>query len=107
MTTPFDMRTDVRGGTATVYLRGELDVASAPGLRDQIVRLVSEGRTHIVFDCAGLEFVDSTGLGVLIGARARCLAANGAVELESVRPALQRLLTITGIEGLFRHTTAA
>lgn len=105
--TPFDLHIDVHGGTATVRLTGELDVASAPGLRDQIVHLVSEGRNHLTFDCAGLDFIDSTGLGVLIGARARCLAANGAVELHNVKPALQRLLSVTGIDGLFPQNTAA
>ena len=105
---PFDMRVDVVGDTATVALRGELDVATAPTLREHVVRLISEGRTTIVFDCTGLDFIDSTGLGVLIGARARCLAANGSVALTGVKPALQRLLVVTGIDGLFpQHTTAA
>jgi anti-anti-sigma factor len=105
--TPFDMHIDVQGDTASIRLVGELDVASAPALRDQIVRLVSEGRNRVVFDCAALDFIDSTGLGVLIGARARCLAANGAVELHGVKPALQRLLAVTGIDGLFAQETAA
>lgn len=92
---------------ARITLAGELDVAAAAVLRDQVVRLVSEGRTHLVFDCAGLEFVDSTGLGVLIGARARCLAANGTVSLTGARPGLQRLLAVTGVDGLFPAPTAA
>lgn len=104
---PFEIHVDVRGDTATLQLAGELDVATAPSLRDHVVRLVSEGRSNLVFDCAKLEFVDSTGLGVLIGARARCLAANGTVALEGVRPALHRLLVVTGIDGLFPQHTAA
>jgi len=84
-----------------VRLTGELDVATAPALRDEVVRLISEGRTTMVVDCSELTFVESTGLGVLIGARARCLAANGGVSLTGVRPALQRLLAVTGIESLF------
>ena len=106
--TPFDLRTDVLGDSATLSLSGELDVATAPELRDQVVRLISEGRNRLVFDCTSLDFIDSTGLGVLIGARARCLAANGSVALAGVKPALQRLLMVTGIDGLFaEHTTAA
>jgi anti-anti-sigma factor len=104
--TPFDMTIDVTGDAATIALRGELDVASAPDLRDQVVTMVSEGKTSMTFDCSELEFIDSTGLGVLIGARARCLAANGGVELVGVRPALQRLLAVTGIDGLFTESTA-
>jgi len=99
--TPFKLRSDMQGGTVTLHLAGELDVASAPALRDEVVRLISEGRTALVFDCSELSFVDSTGLGVLIGARARCLAANGGVALTGVKPALQRLLAVTGIESLF------
>jgi anti-anti-sigma factor len=104
---PFQINIDVVGDRATIELVGELDAASAPSLRDHVVRLVSEGRCRLAFDCSKLDFVDSTGLGVLIGARARCLAANGSVELTGVRPALQRLLAVTGIEGLFREQSAA
>jgi anti-anti-sigma factor len=99
--TPFKLETDVHGAEATLRLHGELDVASAPALRDTVVHLISQGRTSLVFDCAHLGFIDSTGLGVLIGARARCMAANGAVALTGVKPALQRLLAVTGIESLF------
>jgi anti-sigma B factor antagonist len=104
---PFDLKIDAEGDTATLHLKGELDVASAPMLREHVVRLISEGRTSLVFDCDGLAFVDSTGLGVLIGARARCLAANGSVSLTGVRPALRRLLSVTGIDGLFPEPSAA
>lgn len=104
--TPFEMSIEARGESATVRMSGELDVATAPGLRDHVVRLISEGRNHLEFDCASLEFIDSTGLGVLIGARARCLAANGGVTLSGVKPSLQRLLAVTGIDGLFPQRTA-
>lgn len=99
--TSFKLDSDVQGGVVTLRLAGELDVASASSLRDEVVRLISEGRTTMAFDCSELAFVDSTGLGVLIGARARCLAANGSVSLTGVKPALQRLLAVTGIESLF------
>jgi anti-anti-sigma factor len=99
--TPFKLDMDMRGDAATLKLTGELDVATAPSLRDTVVQQISEGRTNLVFDCSDLEFIDSTGLGVLIGARARCLAANGSVSLTGVQPALARLLTVTGIDGLF------
>jgi anti-sigma B factor antagonist len=105
--TPFDLQIDASGDTATLRLSGELDVATAPALREHVVTLVSEGRVHLVFDCADLEFIDSTGLGVLIGARARSLAANGSVAIAGARPALQRLLAVTGIDGLFPEHTAA
>lgn len=99
--TTFRLGTEATGNQATVRLVGELDAASAPQLRDTVSVLISEGKNHLTFDCGGLEFTDSTGLGVLIGARARALAANGSVALSGVRPAMQRLLVVTGIESLF------
>lgn len=99
--TPLDLSVDAAADSARISLRGELDVTSSPALRDLIVRLVSEGRNHLVLDCDGLAFVDSTGLGVFVGARARALAANGSVALANVRPALARLLTVTGMAGIF------
>lgn len=107
--TPLDLSVDVDADSTRISLRGELDVSSSPMLRDLIVRLVSEGRSNLSLDCDGLAFVDSTGLGVFVGARARALAANGSVVLENVRPALARLLTVTGMDGLFdkRQVTAA
>jgi anti-anti-sigma regulatory factor len=47
------------------------------------------------------------GLGVLIGARTRCLVANSSVALAGAKPALQRLLAVTGIDNLFPEPTAA
>ena len=102
--TPLELSVDVTADSARISLRGELDVSSSAALRDLIVRLVSEGRTNLVLDCDGLAFVDSTGLGVFVGARARALAANGSVTLDNVRPALARLLSVTGMDGLFGST---
>ena len=105
--TPFDVKIDTTAPAVKLRLSGELDTATAPGLRDQVVQLISQGRSDLVFDCTDLEFIDSTGLGVLIGARARALAANGSVALVGVSSALRRLLVVTGIDGLFPEPTAA
>ena len=107
MTTPFDVSIETTAATATLRLSGELDTATAPVLRDHVVRLISEGRTQLVFDCTNLEFIDSTGLGVLIGARARALAANGSVALQGVSSSMRRLLVVTGIDGLFPEPATA
>lgn len=99
--TPFQLEVDSIGGVVTFRLHGELDAMTAPTVRDAVVRVISEGRANLVFDCEHLGFIDSTGLGVLIGARSRALAANGSVALTGVKPAFHRLLTVTGIDGLF------
>jgi anti-sigma B factor antagonist len=100
---PLILEVEPSGDRAVLRLAGELDVVTSPELRDTIVRLISEGRTSIVLDCAKLAFVDSTGLGVFVGARARAKAANGNVSLCNVQPAMERLLAVTGMADLFER----
>ena len=69
-----------RSGTRIAYrpttgrslvVRGEIDMATAPKLRDRLNELVDAGATRIVLDCRGLDFLDSSGIGVLIAVRKR------------------------------------
>src|SRR5207302_9285393 len=60
---------------------GELDVNTAPELREQLARLVNEGVRHIVVDLAQVSFVDSTALSVLVSALKRLRQADGDLEL--------------------------
>ena len=98
---PFALETETQGNRSTVRLSGQLDVVSAAQLRDEVSSLISGGVSQLTFDCSLVDFTDSTGLGVLVGARARALAINGSVELVGVKPAMRRVLAVTGIESLF------
>src|SRR3979409_2805069 len=68
-----DFRISVRddGGTPTVVVEGEVDVATAPALRDELYRLIEQGSREIVVALSGMDFIDSTGLGVFVGALKR------------------------------------
>jgi anti-sigma B factor antagonist len=55
------------GDRTVVEVGGEIDVYTAPKLREQLVDLVNAGRYHLVVDMEKVEFLDSTGLGVLVG----------------------------------------
>lgn len=87
-----------RGGDAIVYrLRGSLDIATAPSLRAALLEAADNGKHDIIVDCSQLEFLDSTGLGALIGAHRRALEHGGHVRLIVNEGPIQRLLTITGL----------
>jgi anti-sigma B factor antagonist len=85
-------------GTETVLvLGGELDPHTAPLLRDQIERSLGAGRVNLVLDLAGLSFIDSSGLRVIISAHKDTAERGGHLVLRSPSPTARRLLDITGL----------
>jgi anti-sigma B factor antagonist len=89
-------------GAAIIYrLRGSLDLATAPSLRAALIEAANEGKHEIIVDLTELEFLDSTGLGALIGAHRRALENRGRVRLIVHDGPIQRLLNITGLMRIF------
>lgn len=80
----------------TVIIRGEIDMATAPQLRDLLNELVDGGSTRIVLDCRSLDFLDSSGIGVLIAVRKR-LGDDGALTVESPPAHVRKVLELTGV----------
>ena len=80
---------------------GELDVYTCPILRTELEALSRSGRAHIVLDLAALEFTDSSGLGVMVGALKRALAADGTVRVAGAQEYLLKMLRITGLAKMF------
>lgn len=94
---------DVRqhGASVVVTPEGELDHHTADALREPLERCVAEGHHRLVVDCSRLEFCDSTGLNVLLGARLKADAAGGAVHLAGMQPVVARVFEITGAGMVF------
>ena len=94
-----DFRVEVRieGRTAVVAVSGELDLASSPELEQELERVWQSDPEQLVIDLRGLEFMDSTGLSIIVGAHQR-LAENGrTLSLVRGSPQVQRLLDLTGV----------
>jgi anti-sigma B factor antagonist len=79
-----------------ITVRGDVDMASAPQLRDVLDELVEAGSQRIVLDCRALAFLDSSGIGVLIAARNR-LGDEGVIVLASPPAHVRKVLEITGV----------
>ncbi len=84
-----------------VSAAGELDLNTAPDLREQLARLVNGGARHVTVDLAGVTFVDSTALSVLVSALKRLRQADGDLALASPNPSVRRVFEITGLTRLF------
>ncbi|MBB5939123.1 STAS domain-containing protein [Streptomyces zagrosensis] len=97
------LRVEVRhqGASAVVTPTGELDHHTAELLREPLEQCVIDGRPRLVVDCSQLEFCDSTGLNVLLGARLKAEAAGGAVHLAGMLPVVARVFEITGADAVF------
>ncbi|WKX70727.1 STAS domain-containing protein [Streptomyces sp. XD-27] len=89
------------GASAVVTPVGELDHHTAELLREPLEKSVEDGLVRLVVDCSRLDFCDSTGLNVLLGARLKAEAEGGGVHLAGMRPVVARVFEITGAEAVF------
>jgi anti-sigma B factor antagonist len=94
-------------GKTIVAVGGEIDVYTAPKLRDKITELVAAGVYDIVIDMEAVEFLDSTGLGVLVGGLKKVRAHEGSLQLVCNQDRLLKIFRITGLAKVFViHETA-
>jgi anti-sigma B factor antagonist len=98
-----DLRLDVsvQGEWSVLRVGGEVDVATAPRLREQLIALVNDQRYHLVVDLSEVDFIDSTGLGVLIGALKRVRSRDGDLHLVCSDDRILRVFEITGLDQIF------
>jgi len=83
-----------------IVLSGEIDGAVAPLLRAELARHLAAGRRVLRIDTRGLDFIDTTALGVLLEMHWRCLRVGGTLLLSGVRDPLRKLLAITGLDAV-------
>jgi len=100
--------TRTEGDRTVVEVGGEIDVYTAPQLRERVVELVADGKVDLVLDLSGVEFLDSTGLGVLVGALNRVRAQDGSLALVLTQERILKIFEITGLRKVFPiHATVA
>jgi anti-sigma B factor antagonist len=94
-------------GTTVGSVGGEIAGYTAPKLRDKITELVAAGVYDLVIDMEAVEFLDSTGLGVLVGGLKKVRAHDGSLQLVCTQDRLLKIFRITGLAKVFViHETA-
>ncbi len=95
------LSTRTEGEATVVEVGGEIDVYTAPKLREQIIDLVTAGSYKLVVDMERVEFLDSTGLGVLVGGLKRVRAHDGSLALVCTQDRILKIFKITGLTKVF------
>jgi len=84
-----------------VALLDRLDAAAAPGLRESLKGIIDRGRSRLVLDLAGVTFIDSSGLSVLVTTLKTARAAGGDVVLLRLPPTVRSLIQLTRLHRVF------
>jgi anti-anti-sigma factor len=97
-----DLQTDRSGTAATVRVTGEIDLTSAPSLDDEVTGLIEDSVNTLTIGLAGVSFMDSTGLRVLLKASKLLEASGGSLILGQPSDPVRRLLEVSGLDTHFQ-----
>ena len=100
-TVELSLDTRQHNGRTIIEVGGEIDVYTAPKLRDRISELVADGNYHLVIDMENVDFLDSTGLGVLVGGLKKLRAHDGSMQLICTQERLLKIFRITQLAKVF------
>lgn len=98
----FALDVTMQQGWAILSVTGELELATAPRLRQRVVGLVGEGHTRLIFDFSGVDFIDSIGLAMVVAALKRTRTRGGDVVVAGAVPRVQALFEITRLVEIIR-----
>jgi anti-sigma B factor antagonist len=99
-----------KSGATVVDLNGEIDVYTSPKVKETISELIDQEHYRLVINLENVRYIDSTGLGVLIGGLKRVREHSGTVNLVCSNPQIKKIFDITGlvkIFGIFDNEKAA
>jgi anti-anti-sigma factor len=98
----FSVTSDSSAGIITVVVTGEVDLDTAPTVRDEVLRHLREGAT-VELDLGAVTFMDSSGLHVLLATNRRASLVGAQLRLGRVSDRVQRLLELTGTEAVLQQ----
>jgi len=92
-----DLSVRTAGGVTIAELTGEVDIASVPALREQLLCLLRPGSSRLVIDLSKVSFCDASGLAVLVSTGRRARLLGGFLRLAAVSPQVGRVLNLAGL----------
>ncbi|HIW63758.1 MAG TPA: STAS domain-containing protein [Candidatus Stackebrandtia excrementipullorum] len=96
-----ELSTTTAGARTVVTVSGEIDMYTAPQLRQYLTDLLGNGVADLAIDVNGVDFCDSTGLGVFIGALRRLRETGGSLVIVCAREQMLKIFQLTGLHKVF------
>ncbi len=94
-----------QGEYVVMSVQGEIDLYTVPRLECELARvLAASSPARLIVDLSGVDFCDSTGVNVLLAAHRQAKETGGDLELAAPRPAVRKILQVTGLEAAFTRT---
>jgi len=84
-----------------IELIGEIDINSKTVLKDELNQLIEKEKADFIFKCENLEYIDSTGLGVLISFYKNVKSSERTVIFEKLKPSIVKIFSLTGLDKIF------
>ncbi len=85
----------------TIRLFGEVDISTAQELKERLYSVVDEKKTNLRIDCSNLDYIDSMGLGVLVGVLKRVRQGGKNIYVSNLKEGIRKLFLITSLDKLF------
>jgi anti-sigma B factor antagonist len=93
--------TTFAGLSPVVEIHGEIDIFSAPGLRDELLRVIRRHGPQLALDLAGVTFIDCAGVNMLLATRRRAGLEDGSVDVIRASPRVRRVISLLGLNWAF------
>ena len=94
-------RHEDRDGRRTLAVSGEIDIATAPGLRHELETLIADAHSPAVLDLSAVTFIDAAGLSELVAARRKIAHTDVEIVLADPSATCRRILEVTGLDRAF------
>ena len=88
---------DIRGAQPFAWVRGEIDILSAPWLLEELERLMQRHGARLVLDLSGVTFMDCSGINMLLAARRRAQFKGGLLRVISPSASVRRVISLAGL----------
>lgn len=98
--TPFFIRHDSSDDVAVIVADGYVDFDAAPALKENIVHQINQGSRHLVIDLSMADFIDSTAIGVLVGALKRLQESSGSLAVVCTNENIRNVFEIVGLDDM-------